>query len=104
MKKRTYLFSLVNALLVLGLAEAVSGFVLWFALPSGSGRRGLESAYWGLSRHSWISIHDWVAIALTAIVIIHLLSHWKWVVNMGRLFFSLWNSQSHAAASSQLQK
>jgi hypothetical protein len=104
MKKGTYLFSLVGGLLVLGLVEAVSGFILWFALPSGGGRRGLESLYWGLSRHSWIAIHDWVAIALTAVVVIHLLLHWKWVVKMGRLMVSSLHGQSQLVSSPRIQQ
>jgi hypothetical protein len=88
MKKGKYLFSLVGFLVLTGLVEAVSGFVLWFALPSGGGRRGLDLTYLGLTRHTWIDIHDWVAIALTAIVIIHIIIHWKWVARMTRQIFS----------------
>lgn len=84
MKKVTYLFSLVGALLLAGLAEAVSGFILWLALPSGSGRGSLNLTYWGVTRHTWLSIHDWVSIALVVIVAIHLALHWKWVVRMTR--------------------
>ena len=84
MKKATYLFSLVTVMIFAGLAEAVSGFVLWFALPSGGGRGRLALSYWGLTRHTWIDIHDWVAIALVIIVAIHLIIHWKWVLRMTR--------------------
>jgi hypothetical protein len=88
MKKSLYLFGLASSLLLLGLAEAVSGFILWFALPSGGGRKGLESAYLGITRHTWIDIHDWVAIALMVIVIFHLALHWKWVL---RMIKEIWN-------------
>ncbi len=88
MKKRVYLFGLVFSILMLGLVEAVSGFILWFALPSGSGKRGLESIFLGITRHTWIDIHDWVAIALIVIIIIHILVHWKWVVHMTK---ETWN-------------
>lgn len=84
MKKGTYLFGLVAALLLAGLAEAISGFILWFALPSGTGRGAQYLTYWGVSRHTWLSIHDWVSIALVMIVIIHLAMHWKWVLRMTR--------------------
>jgi len=82
MKKSLYLFALVVFLLAAGLVETVSGFILWFVLPSGGGRRGLELTYLGISRHTWIDIHDWVAVALVAIVLVHLLLHWKWVLHM----------------------
>jgi hypothetical protein len=85
MKKSVYLLTLVGLLTLSGLIEAISGFVLWFALPSGGGRRGLELSYLGITRHTWITIHDWVAIVLTVVVVIHLLVHWKWVLRMTRL-------------------
>jgi hypothetical protein len=88
MKKGMYLFSLVGFLVLTGLVEAVSGFVLWFALPSGEGRRGLDLTYLGLTRHTWIDIHDWVAIALTVVVIIHFIIHWKWVARMIKQVFT----------------
>lgn len=87
MKKSIYLFTLVGLLILTGLVETISGFVLWFALPSGGGRKALELSYWGLTRQTWIDIHDWVAIALVAIVVIHLLLHWKWVCRMARNLF-----------------
>lgn len=82
MKKSIYLFTLVGLLALTGLVETISGFILWFALPSGGGRQGLELTYWGLTRHTWIGIHDWVAIAMIVIVFIHFLLHWKWVCRM----------------------
>jgi preprotein translocase subunit SecY len=107
MKKSVYLFGLVVVLLLAGLAEAVSGFILWFALPSGSGRGSLNLTYWGVTRHAWIDIHDWVAIALMAVVVIHLAMHWKWVVRMPRQLaaqmtssFNTNRSQSRAAVES----
>jgi hypothetical protein len=84
MKKSLYLFSLVVFLGLGSMIEAVSGFILWFVLPSGTGRRGLEAVALGITRHTWIDIHDWVAVALTVAVIIHLVLHWRWVVRMSR--------------------
>ena len=84
MSKTKLQFGLVTALVWLGIVEALSGFVLWFALPSGggNGRRAIEQAFWSLTRHTWIDIHDWVAVALIAISIVHLGIHWKWVMRM----------------------
>lgn len=87
MKKAKLFFSLVVTMFLLGIIEAVSGFILWLALPSGNGwgrLRGLviEPTYWTLSRHEWISIHDWAAVALVAIAIIHVALHWRWIVRM----------------------
>jgi hypothetical protein len=90
MKKTKLQFGLVLTLIGLGVVEAFSGFVLWLALPSGGGlgRRGIEQVFWTLSRRTWIDIHDWVAVVLTAIVVIHLGMHWKWIFRMTRSFFT----------------
>ena len=71
----------------------MSGFVLWFALPHGGGWRGgrfvggVESTFWSLSRHTWLDIHDWVAVIIVAVVIIHLILHWRWIVYITKKLF-----------------
>jgi len=78
-KARTY-WSLVIGMTVLGLAQAVTGFVLWLGFPTGGGGGGRgwgggggvgNLTFWELSKHTWIDIHDWVAVALVVIVIVH---------------------------------
>ena len=75
---------------VLGLVEAVTGFVLWLGFPAGGSGAGRlyggigNLTYWGITKHTWIEIHDWVAIALVAIVVLHIILHWKWLVRVGR--------------------
>jgi hypothetical protein len=75
---------------VLGLVEAVTGFVLWMGFPEGGGGGGRLSGgisnleYWGLTKHTWVGIHDWVALALVVMVVIHIAVHWKWIVRVGR--------------------
>ncbi|MFC2005970.1 DUF4405 domain-containing protein [Chloroflexota bacterium] len=88
---------LAISMIVLGLAEAVSGFVLWLGFPTGGGGSGRA---WGggggrigdltfleLSKHTWIDIHDWVAVALVVLVFIHVVLHWKWIVRMAKSIF-----------------
>jgi len=83
-------YILVAMLVITSIMEGVSGFVMWFALPHGAGGGGQGwraltngiSTFWGFSRDSWVSIHDWAAVALVAIVIAHIVMHWKWVVRM----------------------
>ena len=82
---------------LLGLAEAISGFVLWFGFPTGtssggghgySGGGGIGNlTFWELSKRTWIDIHDWVAVAFVTIVAIHILLHWKWIVRVAGHFF-----------------
>lgn len=68
-----------------------TGVLLRLQLPPGSGGHvgqgsGLGAGQrtvltlWGWSRHDWGTIHYWVACALLAVLAIHLLLHWKWVV------------------------
>ena len=93
-KAKKYLV-LAIGMALLGLAEAVSGFVLWLGFPSGGGGgggRGLGGGlgnltFWELSKHTWIDIHDWVAVALVALVVIHMILHWKWTVRMAKSLF-----------------
>lgn len=34
-----------------------------------------------------MTIHEWLALAFTATIVIHLLLHWKWLVNVTQKFF-----------------
>jgi hypothetical protein len=48
-----------------------------YVLPPGSGRR---VAIWGLDRHGWGDLHFWIAVAFFALLALHLVLHWKWIV------------------------
>ena len=81
---------------LLGLAEAVSGFILWLGFPSGGGGGrgwgggggGLSNlTFWELSKHTWIDIHDWVAVALVVLVLVHVILHWRWILRMAKVIF-----------------
>ncbi len=42
---------------------------------------------------SGIAIHEWLSLALAAMIIVHLLLHWDWIISVGGLFFKkLWHS------------
>lgn len=77
-----YLTDLV--MFVLLLFVAVSGFVLWLVLPKGGGYMGgrglITEAIFLWSRDTWIVLHDWVAVALLVVVVLHLVLHWRWIV------------------------
>lgn len=95
-KAKKYWF-LAIIMTLLGLTEAISGFVLWFGFPTGTGSGnghghggggGIGNlTFWELSKHTWIDIHDWVAIALVVIVAIHMILHRKWIVRIAGSFF-----------------
>jgi ABC-type dipeptide/oligopeptide/nickel transport system permease subunit len=84
---RNYILALVMALLAL--FQAVSGFVLWLVLPRGDGYqggRGEQNTFlW--TRDGWIVLHDWTAVALVVIVVIHIILHWGWIVRITRSYF-----------------
>jgi len=61
---------------LLALVQAVSGFVLWLALPSG----GRGTFLW--SRGVWLNMHSRSAIVLMILVIVHVILHWGWIVSM----------------------
>ena len=86
MKKAAQNYIVFACLFLLALFQALSGFVLWFVLPRGSGGGGHGSAeitehatFWW-ERAAWIDIHNWVAVALLSLLIIHLTLNWKWIL------------------------
>lgn len=57
---------------------ATTGVLMRYVLPPGSGH---FSRLWGMDRHQWGAIHFWIAAALTALVVLHLYLHWRWIVS-----------------------
>ncbi len=44
-------------------------------------------------RFSGVAIHEWLSLALAATIVVHLLLHWRWIVEVGGRFFrKLWHS------------
>ncbi len=88
---RNYIIGLV--MFVLALLEVISGFVLWLVLPRGGGYAGgrggsVAEATFLWSRNTWLGLHNWIAVALLVIVILHLALHWRWIVYMTRVFWT----------------
>ncbi len=70
---------IVDALaLLIMLAMVVTGLWLKYVLPPGS-RGGQGLPLWGLTRHDWGDVHFWLAVALAALVLLHVALHWGWV-------------------------
>ena len=90
----------INLLIdIVAFASAVfliaTGFLLEYTLPPGSGRLGTEGfgvgpgglhrpilLLWGLTRHEWGQLHYYFALALMAVLSLHLLLHWQWIACM----------------------
>lgn len=70
------------------LGMVVTGLILKFVLPPGSGRaemlfRGGRNKtielYMGLTRHEWGNIHFIVVLVFLSFLSLHLILHWPWI-------------------------
>ncbi|MDD4923628.1 MAG: DUF4405 domain-containing protein [Dehalococcoidales bacterium] len=82
-----YISSIV--LFILFAVDCFSGFVLWLILPRGAldyfyMLQGSGRTFWGLQRNVWLDIHVWVSVLIVAIVIIHIILNWRWVVRVSK--------------------
>ena len=67
------------------LVTALTGLLLWLVLPGGQGH---SNVIWlGLTRHSWLDLHNWFGLAMLAGVTLHLVLHWKWISCVSQRFF-----------------
>lgn len=81
--KRVTLNALVDiGCLISFIPSLLSGLVLYFFLPSGGGRGSSWITWMGITRHDWILYHDIASFAFAALVIIHLLLHGRFFVNI----------------------
>lgn len=76
-------------LFILFMVDCFSGFVLWLMLPRGAldyfyMLQGGGRTFWGLQRNVWLDIHVWVSVSIAAIVIIHIILNWRWVVELSK--------------------
>jgi hypothetical protein len=92
MRKGAFRYWIAVCALLAFVLEVFSGFVLWLALERGDGFRGGrgggqplgQDEFMAVTRSGWIDIHDWVGVALLAIIGLHLVLHWRWIVTMSR--------------------
>lgn len=66
-----------------------TGLVELMFLPPGTGGRGRGAGpavtALGMGRHDWGAIHNVAGIAFLAIVVLHLVLHWRWIKCLPRL-------------------
>lgn len=77
----------ISFLSLLGLT--LTGFIIKFVLPPGSGGRGQEltggrgvgeiKSLWSMTRHEWGDIHFYLAALFIVLMIVHLVLHWTWI-------------------------
>ena len=91
-RRVTELYIAAVVLFILFLFESFSGFVIWLFLPRGAQDyhymlSGVGRTFWGLQRNIWADLHAWVAVAILAIIIVHLILNWNWVVAVSKNIF-----------------
>jgi hypothetical protein len=88
-------YTAVSAFLLF-LLEAFSGFVLWLAVSGGEGFQGGRSGtdrpgqeeFLTVTRSDWIEIHDWAGVVLLVIIGLHVVLHWRWIVQVTKRVFA----------------
>jgi hypothetical protein len=61
-------------------ALAGTGVLLAYRLPHGGGVDG--TLFLGFGRHAWGDIHTWLAYFSIALLVVHLLLNWQWLVKV----------------------
>jgi hypothetical protein len=76
--KRVTLNALVDiGCLIMFIPSLITGLILYLFLPEGSGRGGGWVTYLGITRNQWVTMHNYTSLVFAALLIIHLLLHWK---------------------------
>ena len=65
---------------------SITGLVVFFFLPSGV-KQGRYLEFLGIIKGTWTAWHNWAGIIIIVLVLVHLILHWKWMVNMTKSFF-----------------
>jgi len=77
MRKQTQMYVTFAVMLILGLFQLLSGFLMW------SGINLLA-----FSRKELGDLHNWTAVALVVVVIIHLVLNWEWIVSVTKTYLN----------------
>ncbi|MBN2359543.1 MAG: DUF4405 domain-containing protein [Deltaproteobacteria bacterium] len=74
------LFTLMTAVLFIGV-------LLAFVMAEGPVADQSTKYFCGLHRHQWGNIHLWFSLALVALVALHVILHWNWIVCFTKRLF-----------------
>jgi hypothetical protein len=98
MKRTTlnFIVDLISFIVFVGLA--ITGFIIKFILPPGTGGRGrllhegrgreeIKNLL-SMSRHEWGNIHFYLAIAFFILIIVHIILHWAWIKRYFKSMFT----------------
>jgi len=76
--KRTRVNFIINGLIAIGmLVLMATGMIQTWILPPGTNH---TLALWNLSRHEWGDVHLWFAVGTVALVFVHIILHWRWII------------------------
>jgi len=77
----------------------ITGFIIKFILPPGTGGLGRElhgagkaqnvKYLWSTTRHQWGTVHFYFAIGFVILIIIHFILHWGWIEKYCRSLLKL---------------
>ena len=86
--KRTDLQYIVDALLFVCITGiTIIGILLGFVLPKGPATSESSKYFLGLHRHEWGDLHLYLAVAFTALAVLHLILAWSWIKGKTRQLF-----------------
>jgi cytochrome b subunit of formate dehydrogenase len=77
MSNLKFRFALAVAALLALLIEAISGFFLRVVLPH----------YYIVGWQTWLTIHKYAAVALLALLAVHIWLHWRWLYSQVKALF-----------------
>jgi len=82
-----FIVDLVGLADLLGLA--LTGYIMRYILPPGSGGRGFRGdrggaeeqvrELWSMSRHEWGTVHFYLALLFVFLMVVHIILHWDWI-------------------------
>lgn len=97
--RRTTLNFIVDAVSFVDLLLlAVTGSIMRWVLPPGSGGHGQGGGFHGgrgpmearellgLGRHDWGDVHAVLALLFLLLILVHIVLHWTWIKTCGRSF------------------
>jgi len=106
MMKRTTINFIVDFISFVDLLFlAVTGSIMKYILPPGSGGygrgfrggRGFYTAdgpepikyFWSMTRHEWGYIHFYLAAGFVILMVVHIILHWTWIKNYFKSLFGI---------------
>ena len=85
--KRVDINYIVDILMTISLIiVGVTGVLLYFFFESGVRQGGYQTVL-GITKNTWTFYHDHFGLLMFALMVLHLLLHWNWMVCMTKKLF-----------------